>query len=272
VSGEITEAARYRRLARICAVLVVLGCVAGIAVPAGLRWDFGNFYDAGRRILAGHLNNLYDPHTLIAGHRPQATTGFWGTPLSAFLYVPIALFPPLAGMVFFKFQTAAFNIAALVLLYLHTKRFVQPSAVAAARFAAIFAFASLIYQPLWVAFRTGGQTTPMVFFFLVMSITAIARAQVLAAALWFAVAVMIKPVLITAILFFALVAGVRYLRSFIYVFTVIGVISLAVCGWYVHQRFLQLMLEGLGNSVPWFYNSGLYVTFDNLALLAPADS
>jgi hypothetical protein len=32
------------------------------------------------------------------------------------------------------------------------------------------------------------------------------------------------------------------------------------------------MLKGLNDSVPWFYNSGLYVTFENLKTLAPPGS
>jgi glycosyl transferase family 87 len=111
-----------------------------------------------------------------------------------------------------------------------------------------------------------------VFFCLALSLVAATSARPFLAALGFAFAVMIKPVLITAIAFFALVAGIRYIKYFIVVFAAIGLISVTVCGWYIHERFFQLMLQGVNNTVPWFYNSSLYVSLDNLIVLAPGDS
>jgi hypothetical protein len=271
-SLAVSPSQKYQRLTYLFASLIILGSLAGIVVPAGLHWDFGNFYDAGRRILAGQADSLYTPHSLIAGQSPQATTGFWGTPLSAYLYVPMALLAPRWGLMFFKVETAVFNIAALLLLYFHNRRFVNQDAVSQGRFAATFAFLSLIYQPIWTAFRTGGQTTPIVFFLLAVALLATSSVRTFLTALAFGFAVMIKPALITAIVVFVALSGFRLFRYLFFVFLCTGLLSLAVLGWPVHAAFLQLMLKGSGNAVPWFYNSGLYVTFENMKLLAPPDS
>lgn len=252
--------------------LILAGSLAGILVPAGINWDFGNFYDAGRRIVAGEADNLYAPHSLIGGRSPQATTGFWGTPLTAYLYVPFAFFDPTWGLILFKVQTAIFSIAALALLYSYNRRFVGERSARNWRFAALFAFISLIYQPIWTAFRTGGQTTPVVFFLLVLSLLALTTARPFQSSLAFSFAVMIKPVLITALLFFVVLAGIKYLKYVFYVFCGTGLASLIILGWHVHAQFLLLMWRGLNDSVPWFYNSGLYVTFENLKLFAPPAS
>src|SRR5687767_13195777 len=86
--------------------LIGAGCLVGIAVPAGLGWDFANFYDAGRRIAAGQVVDLYSPASPIAGQPPQGSTGFFGAPLSAVLYLPLAPFPARTALVLFKIQNA----------------------------------------------------------------------------------------------------------------------------------------------------------------------
>ena len=231
----------YYRLLYVCSAIIVVGSLAAIIVPAGIKWDFGNFYDAGRRILAGQVNDLYAPNTLIAGQEPQARTGFWGTPLSAYLYVPLALFSPIWGLMLFKLETAVFNIASLVLLYRYNRKYIVDSGGNEVKFAALFAFVGLIFQPIWTAFRTGGQTTPIVFFFLVLALGALTRDQLFSSALYFSIAVMIKPALITAIAVFVLVMGFRYVKYTFYIFAATGLVSLAVMGWHVHQEFLLLM-------------------------------
>jgi hypothetical protein len=256
----------------ILLALILAGCVVGVIVPAGINWDFGNFYDAGRRIVAGETANLYQPTQPIAGQPPQARTGFFGTPLSAYLYVPFAIFPAYEAMVLFKIQTAIFSLAALFLLWrenrVHADRARQDLEVFAAR----FALAVLALQPLWTAFRTGGQTTPMVFFLLVLSLLAVVRGRLFWSAVCFSAAVMIKPVLITAIAAFTLLAGFRMLWRVAVVFGVMGLVSLAVFGWPVHQAYLDAMRDGAGRIVPWFYNSSAVVALDNLQVLTSLDS
>ena len=265
-------AEKFRKISHLCAWLIGFGCVAGIIVPAGINWDFGNFYDAGRRILADRAHELYEPRSPIDGQPPQATTGFWGTPLTAYLYVPFALFPPPWALVLFKGQTAVFSVAALILLFRHNRRFLDQSAVATSVFAAAVGIVSVAYQPLWTAFRTGGQTTPFVLFLLVLALMAITQGRPFASACCFGFAVMVKPAFVTALIFFAVLAGTPFLTSLVVVFGTTGVMSIALFGWNVHAQFLRLMLEGLGRSVPWFYNSGLYVVFENLRSLSAPGS
>ena len=242
----------------------------GIIVPAGLGWDFANFYDAGRRILAGQVSDLYSPRTPIDGQSPLSIQGFWGAPLSAFLYVPFALVSPAVGLVLFKIQTAIFSLAALILLYRHCQQFTQETAANAGRYAAVFALMALAYQPLWTAFRTGGQTTPFVFFLLVLTLRALAVDRPRTATLCFAAAVMVKPVLISAVVFFVVAGGFRYVRDMTEVFVMAALVSIGTMGWEVHARFVELMLTGMGWSVGWFYNSGLDVVFENLRISDPS--
>lgn len=263
---------RSRLIVRASIGILIVGCVAGIVVPAGINWDFGNFYDAGRRLLAGELQYLYLPRTPIRGLAPQSTQGFFGAPLSAFFYIPFAVLPAIPAMMLFKLQTALFNAAGLVLLYRHTRRFAAPGAEAQARFAAIFALASVIYQPLWTPFRTGGQTTGAVFFCLVLTAIAITQGRAMRAVVAFVLAVTIKPSLAIALVFFVLLAGWRYLRLAAIVGSAAALLSIATLGWQVHQNFLLFMIESLNHPAVWYYNSGLYTTFENLHWLAPAGS
>lgn len=243
-----------------------MGSLAGVVVPAGINWDFGNFYDAGRRVAAGEIGDLFAIRTPVAGGAPQGRTGFWGTPISAYLYVVLAPLPPLWAMLLFKLETAVFNLGALWLLYRSGTRFLPAGPEPAARYAAAFSAASLLFQPIWTAFRTGGQTTPSVFFCFALAVVAILEGHAFRAMLAIAAAALIKPSLITAVAFFTLVGYRRYLRHALVIFGAVGVLSLALMGFGIHEEFLRLMLRGLGKSVSWPYNSGLYVTFENLKL------
>src|SRR5262245_13972372 len=140
-------------------VAIVIGCLIGIIVPAGLGWDFANFYDAGRRIAAGQAADLYSPQSAIEGQPAQGSTGFFGTPISAFFYVPLAFFPAKIALILFKIENALAFAAIFVLLLKFYRRFVTGTPLEQARFTAIFAFLFLIFQPFWTIFRVGGQTT-----------------------------------------------------------------------------------------------------------------
>src|SRR5688572_27622302 len=92
VTGAQDREQFYGHRSAICLVLMAIGCAVGIIVPAGIGWDFANFYDAGRRVASGQAADLYNPDNLIAGQPPQGSTGFFGAPLSALFYVPLAWF------------------------------------------------------------------------------------------------------------------------------------------------------------------------------------
>ena len=162
MSSRFDRAEAYERLMWGLITLIAAGCIAGITVPAGLGWDFGNFYDAGRRVAAGQFADLYNPISQISGQPPQGSTGFFGTPLSALLYVPLAFFPARTALVLFKIQNVLAFAAVFILLLKFYRPFVSGTRLEFAQFNAIYAFLFLIFQPFWTIFRVGGQTTPTV--------------------------------------------------------------------------------------------------------------
>src|SRR5262245_56408717 len=125
-----------RSIAIVTVVLIVAGCAAGVLVPAGIGWDFANFYDAGRRMAAGQSADLYRADSFIAGEPPQAGMRFWGAPLSAAFYSPLSLFRPETALILFKLENVAVLGVALVLLYQYCRRFAGTDQDRQAAFAA----------------------------------------------------------------------------------------------------------------------------------------
>ncbi len=144
-------------------VLISLGCLIAVFVPAGLSWDFGNFYDAGRVVASGELDLLFKAERgLIGGELPQGKMLFWGTPLSAYLYIPMGWFSSESALIIFKIQNVAAYFATLLILFQHLRRYVDEATVSQWRFAAAYAVLALLYQPFWTVFRVGGQSTATV--------------------------------------------------------------------------------------------------------------
>lgn len=259
---------KYQGLTAVFLFLILAGCLVGIIVPAGPGWDFANFYDTGQRVASGQINDLYKPESLIGGEQPQGNLRFWGAPISALLYAPLSYFSPLKALIIFKIQNTLAFFAALLLLYLHNRKFVETTPMALWRFAATFAFVCLIYQPFWTIYRTGGQTTPTVFLLLTLALLSHTRGRFFMSALFVTTAILIKPAFVTLFLFLALISGVQFLGGSVVVLSLAGVASLSLMGWSVHKDFLALMLKGASAAFPWFYNSSLYVPFVNLRGLA----
>lgn len=180
---------RTATLGKVLVGLIVLGCLAGVVTPAGIGWDFANFYDTGRRVAAGQLADIYDATTPIAGEQPSTELDFFGTPLSALLYAPLALFGPQAALVVFKLECTLAMWAGLYLLYRFTRRTADPEVVASGRLLALFAGAALLFQPFWTIYRVGGQSMPTVFLLLVAGLVAHVRGNVKASSLCFVAAV-----------------------------------------------------------------------------------
>jgi hypothetical protein len=262
-AGRLTTTT-YRRLTRLFIFLMLAGCLAGIIVPAGLGWDFANFYDAGRRIAAGQSEDLFDAARLIDGAAPQGTMYFWGTPISAFLYVPLSWFPAETALVLFKIQNVLAFAAAFGVLFAFCQAFLPDSRSARSEFAAVFAFLCLIYQPFWTVFRVGGQTTPTVFLLLALGIVLHTHARFWGSALCVVVATLIKPAVAPALLFLLCVSGLSFLRKTVVILSVVGLTSLALLGWPVHLAFLTFVRGGVQSTYPWYYNSSLYILVDNL--------
>ena len=251
--------ARARRLTRLALVLLLLGCAAGVALPAGIGWDFANFYDTGRRVVAGQLADVYDASTTIAGAPPSTTLDFYGTPLSALLYAPLGLLPPYAALVVFKLVDTLALWGALLLLHRAGRGHVGDAPAAAARYAARFAWAALLFQPFWTVYRVGGQTTPLAFLLLTLGLLAHLRSRAGWAALCFAVAVAIKPAFALGYAFLLLAAGPRFLAFSLLHGAWLGALSIAVAGWPLHLEFLQKMAANSGRIAPWTYNSSIWI-------------
>src|SRR5437773_9151503 len=95
---------RYKVLTVSALTLIVIGCTIGILVPAGLGWDFANFYDTGHRVAAGQVADLYHADRSIEGQPTQGSMRFWGAPLSAALFAPLAFLRPQLALIVFKMQ------------------------------------------------------------------------------------------------------------------------------------------------------------------------
>jgi hypothetical protein len=266
--GAARRIARDRLLARVAIGLLAAGCLAGIAVPAGLGWDFANFYDAGRRVLAGQIGDLYDPDSLIAGRPPQGTTGFFGAPLSALFYVPIGALAPETALVLFKIQ----NVVAFAITFLVLYRFCSPfagaTAEAQARFAAMFFGLCVIYQPFWTVFRVGGQTTPTVLMLFTLGLIAHVAGRFWWSSACLVIAVLIKPAFVTAVALIAIVSGVAFFWRIAVTGAVAGAVSVIVMGWPIHAAFLDLMQRAGQITYAWYFNSSIYVLADNLRIYA----
>jgi hypothetical protein len=245
-------------------------CMIGISVPAGLGWDFANFYDAGRRVAAGQVVDLYQPDRAIDGAAPQGHMRFWSAPLSAVLLAPLSLLQPAAALAAFKLENAVALFVALWLLYAHCRRFFPPSD--AWHFAATFASACVLFQPFWTVFRVGGQTTPTVFLLLVLALFCYTTARLMSAAVLLTTVVMVKPTFALMLVFLAAVAGAPFTGALIVALAGAGVISIVFMGWPIHEQFLRGLLEASAMSRSWLYNSSVYVPLENFRLLEAAGS
>ncbi len=270
VTGIENNIGKYQRLTVLFATLLLAGCIVGIIVPAGLGWDFANFYDTGRRAAAGQIRDLYNPDTLIGGEKPQGSLGFWGSPLSAWFYVPLSYLPPRTALVVFKIENTLAYFAALLLLYLNDRKFAGDTPTARWRFAAIFAFLSLIYQPFWTVYRVGGQTTPTVFLLFTLALLSYTSMRFFLAIVFLVLAILIKPTFATALLFLIAVSGYRFVYYTAIVLLVTGLTSVWTLGWDIHLQFLSVLSQGAKASFPWFYNSSLYVPIENVRFLDSA--
>ncbi len=242
------------------------GCVVGILVPAGLGWDFANFYDAGRRVAAGQAADLYTPASLIGGIAPQGTTGFFGAPLSALFYLPLSAFSPENALILFKVANVAAFFATFLLLFRFYVRLAGHERGQRWAFAAWFSFLCLIYQPFWTVFRVGGQTTPFVLLAMTVALVCHVRGAFWGSASGVAVAALIKPSMAPAVLFLLVVSGATFFRRAIVVFLVTGLLSLALLGWPTHLAFLALMRSSSRIVYEWQYNSSLFIVIENLRL------
>jgi hypothetical protein len=264
VTGAQDREQFYRRWSATCLVLMAIGCAVGVIVPAGIGWDFANFYDAGRRVAAGQAADLYAPRSLIAGQPPQGSTGFFGAPLSALFYVPLAGFDAAAALVLFKVQNVAAFAVTFVVLFTFCRPFVSGGSLEQSRFAAQFAFFCLVFQPFWTVFRVGGQTTPTVLMLLAIGLVLHTRGRFWGSAATVVLAALIKPALAPALLLLAAISGIAFAWRLGATLAASGLLSLALVGWPAHAAFLDLMQRSAGRSYAWYFNSSVYILLDSL--------
>lgn len=258
----------YRRVTFLLLAIIALAAMVGVVIPAGLGWDFANFYDTGRRAAAWQIADIYHPARLIAGAEPQGGLAFWGAPISALFYAPLGLFPAKWALMVFKLQNVLALFAGLWLLYWNNRRFAADSQLEQWKFAALFAGLVLLYQPFWTIYRVGGQTTPTVFLLFTIALTNYTKEKFHISAVSLVLALLIKPGFVFILLPLCLVSGWKFLRAVVFTSMVVGLVSILLLGWDIHAEFLQVMLQGMKNAYPWLYNSSLYVTAENLRLLA----
>ena len=258
----------YQRWTKLFVALVAAGCLIGIAVPAGLGWDFANFYDAGRRVAAGQIADLYSPLSLINGQPPQGRTGFFGAPLSALFYLPLAPFSAETALVLFKIENVLAYAATFAILLRFYRHLVPGDDQARLKFTALFAFLCLIYQPFWTVFRVGGQTTATVLLLLSVGLVAHTRGRRWTSALCVVMAALIKPSLAPTLILLGALSGFSYALRLAAALAVAGALSQVLMGWPVHLSFLDLMSRSSRLTYAWYFNSSLYVLIENLRLYA----
>jgi hypothetical protein len=256
-----------RRLALFFIGVMVAGSVVGAAVPAGLGWDFANFYDAGRRLLAHQVNDLYHPTRTIAGAPPQGVLGFFGAPLSAVLYVPIAVLPPEAALAAFKLSNIAAFFVTFLLLFRMNRRLETYRPQGDARFLAVFTGLCLLFQPFWTVFRVGGQATPLAVALVTAAVVLQTSGRYRLSSLCWVLAVLLKPVLAPSLVFLMMVSG----RSFFVATAIIGaaaaILSVALLGIPVHVDFVRLLIESGRLTYAWYYNSSVFILLDAIRQL-----
>ena len=257
----------YQRVIVLCLALIVLGSVIGIALPAGLGWDFANFYDAGRRVAAGEFHHLYHDDALIAGEEPQGNMRFYSVPLSGFFYVPLTSFGPRTASILFKTQGFAALAIGLWVLYLHTRQYVTPTDESRWQFATWFAALTLVYQPFWTIYRVGGQTTPTIVLLLVAAMLSYLHGRTWMTAILLTLVILIKPAFVMSTGLLAIASGINLCLALAACGAVAGGLSIWLAGYQPHVEFLDLMLVSSKTSFNWLYNSAATVAIENLRML-----
>ncbi len=236
-----------RTATRVALVLICVAAALAVVIPVGLHWDFANFYDTGQRVAKGLPQDIYHPERLIEGRRPLGTLLFYGTPISAYFYWPLALMRPETALIVFKLMGVAAYAAALRILY---------QAIGRPR---VLVLAALLFLPFWTIYRVGGQTTPFVLLLLVAGMVRYARKQFDWAAAWWVLAVLIKPGLLPALGFLVLVSGWRFFWASALLGSLAAVVSVASMGLPIHVEFVQLLRMKAPVVLPWNLNSSIYV-------------
>jgi len=254
------------RLSRGLMVLLGIGLVLAIAIPAGTGWDFANFYDAGHKIVAGQIADLYNSRVSIEGKTAEGHLPYYGTPISAVLLAPLGWMTPAVALVAFKIQNTAALLLALWILYRRNLPVARRAGLSESRYRFLFLVAAILFQPLWTIYRVGGQTTPTLFLGFVLALGWFTSGRMLAAAACLVAVISIKPAFVLMLAVLSLLAGIRFVLSVAGCGLAAGALSILTMGWSVHRSFLEHITAIKASS--WNYNSSLSVFADNLYLVA----
>ena len=241
-----------RSVGWLAVALILALAVEGILRPRGLTLDFANFYDAGQKARAAEFAGLYDPFARIAGQPPFGNMSFFSAPLTSYFYLPLALLPPEGASIAFKLAGTLAQGLGLVLLYRRFLPLAGNDAAAQALWFALFAGAALLFQPFWVIYGVGGQTTPVVFLLLVLGYLALQRGQFARLAVLMSLVVVIKPAFAPAAVLLFLMLPNRFRLVALLCGVGFGVASFWWLGAELHRQFLVLVVgETSGLLAPW---------------------
>lgn len=228
----------------------------GMVKPWGLGLDFANFYDAGQKALANQFTDLYDATAMIAGKKPLGNMTFFSAPVTSYLYAPMATLEPHAALLAFKGTGTIALVIALVLLYRHFREFAGTTAQDRAAYFAIFSIGTLMFQPFWTIYKVGGQTTPFVFLLFVLGLIAFTRSRLVATALTYSVAVLIKPIFAPGAILLFLLSGNAFRWAAIIAGLAVAGLSYYLFGLELHREFIARALsETSGLLGPWMNSS-----------------
>ena len=247
----------------LIALLLITFAVA-TSIDLGLQMDFANYYDAGSKIRYGEIGNLFDRFAWIHGHPPQGNYSFVAIPISAYLYVPMAMLSPRAAMLAFKFQNTLAYLAGFLLLFAHCHQFAGSAPAEQRRFATLFVLLALLYQPFWFGYRLGGQTTPTAFLCFVLALLCYHKEKYFLAALPLVFIIVIKPGFAIVVALLALLSGLRFLLYIATLSLAAGGLSLAVLGLAPHLEFLKYSKLHSTTPILFWGNSSFTLILENL--------
>lgn len=238
-----------------CLIILAL-CFHGIERPRGLALDFANYYDAGRKAVAGQFTELYDPFALIEDEVPFGEMSFLSAPITSYFYAPLAALEPYSAAIVFKTAITLCQLLALILLFRHLAQKL-PSTEARARFFAIFSCSALIFMPFWMVYWVGGQTTPVAFLMIVIALITYRNGRVILPAAALCIAVLIKPFLAPGMIFILIAADKRMRVALLALGATIAVISILAVGIEPHLQQVEKVLAKGGHLDPPQLNSNM---------------
>ena len=241
-----------RTLGWLAVALTLALAVEGILRPRGLVLDFANFYDAGQKARAAEFTGLYDPFAAIAGQPPFGNMSFFSAPLTSYLYIPLAMMPPVMASMVFKLAGTLATGLGLWLLFRSFLPLAGAEVMVRARYFALFALAALLFQPFWVIYGVGGQTTPFVFLMLVLAYRCLQHGQFARMALLMSLVVVIKPAFAPAAVLLFVMLPNRFRLVALLCGVGFGTLSFWWLGPELHRQFLVLVVnETSGLLAPW---------------------